>query len=357
MPVLNPGLNRSLKNWLVKVGWADRRRDGRVPVRNLEVSYRTESAWKQARIRDISATGVYLLTDERWTPGTVVGLTLYRKGQLGKDTKSQVTFQAKAVRWGDDGVGLSFVPEDMDPGLWVRHMARAEGLAQRNDVIDRFRIVLATAFLIRICPSDQDQILQLTGTGLSSARVASAVEIALKAEELVASRGDTRKMRAPPRVVLRILEEGSRTDQDWIQQFWAGLLAASCTEDGGDVSSLSYVDLFSQLAPVHVRILVAACARASQTVSETGAIVRPSFLCTAAEIRKISEMRDIFRIERDLKYLSDLGLLEKTVKLSSFLPIDRANITPTNLALQLFKRWDGNQHPAQTFRDDLQPTH
>ena len=35
-------------------------------------------------------------------------------------------------------------------------------------------------------------------------------------------------MQADPAVVLRILEDGSWAETDWIQHYWAGVLATSC---------------------------------------------------------------------------------------------------------------------------------
>lgn len=58
---------------------------------------------------DISLTGFCLLTDERWTPGTEMPITLQRTNlPEGKDPES-FTVQATVVRHGADGVGFSIV--------------------------------------------------------------------------------------------------------------------------------------------------------------------------------------------------------------------------------------------------------
>jgi hypothetical protein len=63
-------------------------------------------------VRDISPTGVYIVTDERWYPGTVVRVTLTDRHDPTADRT--ITVNATAVRFGNDGVGLEFVLENDD---------------------------------------------------------------------------------------------------------------------------------------------------------------------------------------------------------------------------------------------------
>jgi hypothetical protein len=58
-------------------------------------------------IRDISSTGLYVFTEERWYLGTVIRITLT---DLRHPTAERsCTVNAKVVRWGNDGVGCQFV--------------------------------------------------------------------------------------------------------------------------------------------------------------------------------------------------------------------------------------------------------
>ena len=63
-------------------------------------------------VRDISPTGMYIVTNERWYPGTVVRVTLTDRHDPTADRT--ITVNATAVRWGSDGVGLEFVLEKED---------------------------------------------------------------------------------------------------------------------------------------------------------------------------------------------------------------------------------------------------
>ncbi len=61
-------------------------------------------------VRDISSTGLYVVTDERWFPGTEVRMTLTDSEE--PSVKNSITANTKVVRWGNDGVGLKFVMEN-----------------------------------------------------------------------------------------------------------------------------------------------------------------------------------------------------------------------------------------------------
>jgi hypothetical protein len=51
---------------------------------------------------------VYVVTEERWYPGTLVLMTLQRDG--GDETlERSISVLTRAVRWGHDGVGLQFI--------------------------------------------------------------------------------------------------------------------------------------------------------------------------------------------------------------------------------------------------------
>ncbi|MGA7858749.1 MAG: PilZ domain-containing protein [Terracidiphilus sp.] len=316
----------------------------------LSAYHWTGSTPRQDDIRDISCTGVFLLTEERWNPGTVVSLTLQKKGPPEESPDRRVTLQARSVRWDKNGVGLSFVPpKDLDAGLWASLAATIPNELEPDDVLREFRMAEALAFLRRICPAASADARRMLCGGLSNLRALSGVEIALRARELVAARNDIEAMRAHPSVVVRILEDGSWADEGWIQQLWAGLLAASCTNDENDASNIYFVDLFSKLAATHVRALASACKGAKKFVSSDGSICAKPFVCTREEIIKITGWHDLVRIERDLAHMTDLGLLERNVKSASLAPLEDADISPSPLALRLFARCNGHQGSAQEF--------
>ena len=67
-------------------------------------------------VLNISTTGFYLLTDQRWYPGTVVSVTLQRAKATDSDPNRAISVQGKVVRSASDGVGLEFIwSHDHDP--------------------------------------------------------------------------------------------------------------------------------------------------------------------------------------------------------------------------------------------------
>jgi len=87
----------------------DPRKASRIPVDGLVAHFFTGGAPQAHEIRDVSPTGLYVVTTERWYLGTLIRMTLTKPdiGQTPADRS--ITIQARSVRWGNDGVGLEFV--------------------------------------------------------------------------------------------------------------------------------------------------------------------------------------------------------------------------------------------------------
>jgi len=90
----------------------DRRASKRHPLPGLVAYYWTGGAPQAFHIADISNVGIYLLTDERWFPGTMILMTLQRTNTDGDDPDDFISVLTKVIRWGSDGVGLTFVPSN-----------------------------------------------------------------------------------------------------------------------------------------------------------------------------------------------------------------------------------------------------
>jgi hypothetical protein len=328
----------------------DRRRGERRTSPELAAYLWIGTLPKQASVRDISSTGVYVLTRERWSPGDTVSMTLQRKGPLEGSFERRVAVQARAVRWGDDGIGMSFVlPTGMDLRLWQSPLKSASEQTEPEDILREFRVASALAFLQRISPGAIDEASRLLREGLSNFRVASALEIALNAERMLSFAPNADRLRAPSSTVLRILEDGSWADAESTQHLWAGLLTTSCTMSGRDESNLSFVNLLCQLTSSHVRILSVACTKATKFMAGLERISSRPITLSAKQMSEITGSRDLIRIQRDLEYLSDLGLLTANRQSTSFTPIEGTQIAPTSLGLQLYARCSGHRGAAQEF--------
>jgi hypothetical protein len=119
----------------------ERRREQRLRLPGLVAHYWNGDSPRAREVLDISATGSYLQTDERWYPGTVVRVTLQSRlagnevaVYVGRDNREAnagaagpngsalldehtqtLVLLAQMVRHGPDGVGLQFIfPEKAD---------------------------------------------------------------------------------------------------------------------------------------------------------------------------------------------------------------------------------------------------
>lgn len=88
----------------------DRRRALRHAVPGLVAYYWTGGAPQAYHIGDISDTGIFLLTEERWFPGTMILMTLQLTDTVGGDAGNAIAVQTRVARWDKNGVGLAFVP-------------------------------------------------------------------------------------------------------------------------------------------------------------------------------------------------------------------------------------------------------
>ena len=62
---------------------------------------------KEYTIGDVSVAGFYMITEERWIPGTSFPITLERTDAQGLGRS--LTVHATVIREGDDGVGFTFL--------------------------------------------------------------------------------------------------------------------------------------------------------------------------------------------------------------------------------------------------------
>ena len=81
-------------------------------VPGLAAYYWTGAAPSAHSIRDISSTGLYVVTEERWYPGTLILMTLQESDSGTQSMEQSISVHSRAVRWGNDGVGLQFIPHN-----------------------------------------------------------------------------------------------------------------------------------------------------------------------------------------------------------------------------------------------------
>jgi hypothetical protein len=111
MGLIQPGMKavKPPKSWLERWWSPDPRKAPREAAEGMAAYYWTGGPTEAHPIRDVSATGLYVVTEERWYPGTLVLMTLQIMDGVEETEERAITVHSRAVRWGNDGVGLQFV--------------------------------------------------------------------------------------------------------------------------------------------------------------------------------------------------------------------------------------------------------
>lgn len=192
-------------------------------------------------------------------------------------------------------------------------------------------------FLGRICLPAAEEFGLLLKDKVSSWRAVNAVKIAQKAEKILTMQGSLENKHAHPRLVMSAIENGSWTDNEHLQNAWAGLLASSCTESGNDEGNLIYVNILSQLTSSQVKIFNYACKNSKKKLTEAGWIVAERLTVDLEQLQRISNLVEYHRIDGELDHLRSLQVADCGFPENSSV----ADLTPTALGLNLFVRCQG----------------
>ena len=112
---LEPNDLQAPKRWMAQASAPDRRTARRKRWPRLVAHDSSGGIVEVHGVKDMSASGLYLMTEERWPLGAPVTITLQRTDGLDDNPRNNtVTVQLRVVRWGTDGVGLSFVQQETE---------------------------------------------------------------------------------------------------------------------------------------------------------------------------------------------------------------------------------------------------
>jgi len=210
-------------------------------------------------------------------------------------------------------------------------------IADSVNTITKASVDGASAFLSRICLPAAEEFGILLRDKVSGWRAKNAVLIINKAQVLLEQQVDHEALSAHPRLIYATIESGSWTENDLMQNLWAGLLASSCTQDGNDESNLIFIGILSQLTNSQAILIKYTCENVVTFESEAGWIGADDFNVTSDELEEIMGINDLQRIDRELDHLRSLELIVTGFPLSSTV----ADITPHPLCLQLYVRCQG----------------
>jgi hypothetical protein len=330
-----------VKHLLAKAGLSERRWGVRMRAPGIEVSYWTGVEQEPVKLKDVSATGAYVITDERWLPGMSILLTLQTRGLRHRRIPAQIQLRAKSVRVCDDGVGVSFIPDHVDPAQWAHLAEKAFQIAPKEGIVGVLRCTTALAFILQISPSIESQVWALFTDHFSWERREKAIAAILRAKNLLADSGRPVRTDVPPELILGLLEYAANTDEHQMHHAWAGFLATASAEGASDDLIREFTIVLSQLSRAQFLILSAAGTKAMSTGWQPGFGFPRDLSCAAEEVRKITGIKDLVLLERELNQLLMLGLLEKTEKPLGCAQLERVNMAPTSLGLKFYAASSG----------------
>jgi len=332
----------NLRRALQRFGEPEQPRAERWPAGGLTALYGIESASKPAGIKDVSASGVFLLTGERFTTGQTVNLILRLNGEAENDAELQISIQTRAAWQGEDGVALEFVlPPGMNPDLCAALVHDIVSLTNRDQVADVFRHLRTVLFLYRLCEAQAEESILLLDGQLDAGRTATLFKIAFAAEEALAAKPEASRMRAHPKMVANILREGSWAPDEMILKLWVGLLESSCAVDAPDDGNQIFADLLVHITPTEARILLHACERALSSKKGPEDSASVSVVLSPQEMVQVTGVHDSSRNATDLAYLYNLGLAEKLFDFTSYRDIESFDVTPSRLGMELYSHCHG----------------
>lgn len=107
-----PSLTLRFLRWLFPE--VNQRRAVRYPTPGLVAFYWTGGAPHSYHVGDMSATGLFLLTKERWAPGTLIQMTLQQQDGRQLNAEDSICVLSEVVRWSENGAGFNFILTDYE---------------------------------------------------------------------------------------------------------------------------------------------------------------------------------------------------------------------------------------------------
>lgn len=96
-------------SWFARLWSKDRRRAKRHAALPLVAHYWDGGSSEPHQVQDIGVDGMYLATEDRWYPNTLIKMTLTRSDKAEGEPDRSVAVTARVLRAGTDGVAFAFV--------------------------------------------------------------------------------------------------------------------------------------------------------------------------------------------------------------------------------------------------------
>jgi hypothetical protein len=239
-----------------------------------------------------------------------------------------------------------------EPKTGVTDLVGIEPLAKSIEIATQGAVDAAAAFFGRLCMPAIKELGLFAKDKVHAWRTHNGVALAQKTEAAMKANGLPDGVHSHPRIFHEILERASWIDDSTVQDLWAGLLASSCTETGDDDSNLLFTNLLGTLTKLQAKILKYACEK-SEKKNFNGLILSNPLAIPIRLILELFDEKDIHRLDREIDYLRECGLLAPQTGFQPTAPVlmdIQVLLTPSALALHMYVRCQGSrQSPTEFF--------
>ena len=179
-------------------------------------------------------------------------------------------------------------------------------------------------------------------------RLCNIIKIIEKAKGKLEYDGNELQLTANARVGLQIVEYGSLTDNDVLQEMWAGLFVSSCSEEETDDVNLTYVYLLNQLTVNQAKLIRSLCKNCKPVKFDNGSVGVCKQVYSVDKLLNMGEYKDFHVLDRDVDYLENIGLINGGINAQDF---QHCKIYPTTLCLNLFVTCESKNKTICNFWD------
>jgi Flp pilus assembly protein TadG len=99
------------------------------------------------RLKNMSVTGAYLYTPERWYIGTIITVTLRRLCERKGEKGATLSVLCRVVRWGPDGVGLRFLLPQRENRMAMEQFVLETVIIPYRKVVDSAKMTSGQALV------------------------------------------------------------------------------------------------------------------------------------------------------------------------------------------------------------------
>ncbi len=203
-------------------------------------------------------------------------------------------------------------------------------------------------YIDHICEPAAKEIGLMLGDQFGHWRRSRAIALNEKLKRKLEERKEKLEdLHAPPRIVMKVFEEGSLVEDSDLQEMWAGLLASSCTEDGTGEANLIFVNILGQLSGAQARMIRLPFIEGDYSAYQHDGTEYTDVEKERSKLISYADLPNWGILKRELDHLGSLGLVSHSVKVSPQHAMVRLHYDEA--ALVLYARCQGFAGGLQEF--------